>query len=47
MLKDLSIEMGSQTLLFVVFNIIFIIFLAGAYVTNKEICLARIVFMFV
>ena len=39
MLQDLSIELGSQISLFVVFNIIIIIFLGGAYVTNKEICL--------
>ena len=42
-LKDLSIELGSQISLFVVVNIIIIIFLGGAYVTNKEICLVRIV----
>ena len=47
MLKDLSIKLGSQISLFVVFIIIIVIFLGGAYVTNKEICLARIVFMFV
>ena len=33
--------------LFIVFNIIIIIFLGGAYVTNKEICLVRIVFIYV
>ena len=46
MLKDLSIELGSQISLFVVVNIIIIIFLGRAYVTNKEICLVRIVFTY-
>ena len=47
MLMDLSIELGSQISLFVVANIIIIIiFLGGAYVTNKEICLVRIVFAY-
>ena len=47
--KDLSIELGSQILLFVVFNIIIviIIFLGSSYVTNKEICLVRILFIYV
>ena len=39
MLKDLSIQLGLQIWLYVVFNIIIILFLGGAYVTNKEICL--------
>ena len=47
MLKDLSIELGSQISLFVVLNIIIIIFLGGVYVTNKEISLVRIVFIYV
>ena len=47
MLKDLSVELGSQISLFVIFNIIVIIFLGGAYVTNKEICRIRVVFIFV
>ena len=48
MLNDLSIELGLQISLFVVVNIIIIIiFLGGAYVTNKEICLVRVVFIFV
>ena len=47
MLKDLSVELGSQISLFVVFNISVIIFLGGAYVTNKEICFIRVVFIFV
>ena len=42
---DLSIELGSQILLFVFFNIIIIIFLGGAYVTNKEICFISVVFV--
>ena len=47
MLEDLSIKLGSQISLFVVFNNINIIFLGGAYARNKEICLVRIVFIFV
>ena len=47
MLKDLSIELGLQISLFLVDNIISIIFLEGAYVTNKEICLLRVVFIYV
>ena len=37
MIKDLSSELDSQISLFVVFNIVIIIFLegGGAYVTNK------------
>ena len=46
MLKNLGIELGSQISLFVVFNIIIIIFLGGAYVTNKKIFLVRIVFTY-
>ena len=46
MLEDLSIKLGSQISLFVVFNNIIIIFLGGAYVRKKEICLVRIVFIF-
>ena len=47
MLKDLSIELGLQISLFAVLNIIIIIFLGGRMSLNKEICLVRIVFIYV
>ena len=46
MLIDLSIELASLISLFVVFNIIITIFLGEAYVTNKEICLVSVVFIY-
>ena len=47
MIKNLSSEWYSQISLFVVFNIIIIIFLGGggAYVKNKYICVERVVFI--
>ena len=45
-IKNLSSEWDPQSSLFVVFNIIVVIFLEEAYVTNKKICIERIVFTY-